>query len=213
MSLAAAIKQRGITEVLHFTTHRGVTGIVAKQKILSRQRLPKEEYLEHVFLYSCRDRGRDAAWWDYVNLSLSQVNDYLMGIAAGKWHAHRQGWWCIIALSPEILLHDGVYFATTNNAYTCVQRGAGLDAFEALFAPVVRRFDNRVVYRPALAPPGYPTCPQAEVLYPGEVSLGHALHVYVPSDDVAAKFESLSAVLPQKLPCKVNPDMFPMVAR
>lgn len=213
MNLASAIKCRGIREVLHFTTHRGITGILAKQQILSRQRLPEDEYLEHVMLYNCHDRQRDSKWWDYINLSLSQVNDYLMAIAAGKWHAHRQGWWCIIALSPDILLHEGVYFATTNNAYPYVQRGTGLNAFEALFAPAIRQFENKTVHRPPLALPGYPTCPQAEVLYPKEMSLRHALHVYVPSDDVAAKFESISAVLPQKLPCKVNPDMFPKVAR
>lgn len=213
MILATAVKRRDISEVLHFTTHRGITGILAKQKILSRKRLPEDEYLEHVMLYNCHDRQRDSAWWDYINLSLSQVNDYLMAIAAGKWHVHRQGWWCIIALSPDILLHEGVYFATTNNAYPYVQRGTDLNAFEALFALSIRQFDNKVVYRSQAALPSYPTCPQAEVLYPKEMSLEHALHVYVPSDDVAAKYESISTVFPQKLCCKVNPDMFPKVAR
>ncbi|HEU0127959.1 MAG TPA: hypothetical protein VFQ48_05060 [Pseudonocardiaceae bacterium] len=48
---------RGITEVLHFTTHRGLLGIFAKEAVLSRERLEADKYIEHIYLlYTLRVR-------------------------------------------------------------------------------------------------------------------------------------------------------------
>jgi len=55
MSVDEIIQSRGITEVLHFTTHRGITGAFASGCILSRRQLPQEKYLEHVCMNVCQD--------------------------------------------------------------------------------------------------------------------------------------------------------------
>lgn len=209
MTLADAIRKRGVQEVLHFTTHRGLAGIVAAGKVLSRKRLPQEDYLEYVFRYNCLDRSRDKLWWDYVNLSITRVNDYLLRISAGKWHAHEDGWWCILSFSTEILLHKGVYFTTTNNAYDSVQRGCGLEGFEAMFAKKIQQFSNKFITRTAGMLPSQPTCPQAEVLYPGQIDIKYACAMYLPNEETAAKAETVCEMLEGKLTCEVREDMFP----
>ena len=48
-SIAEIVTQRGIEEVLHFTTNKGLTGILAEGAVLPRKRLPEHKYLEHVY--------------------------------------------------------------------------------------------------------------------------------------------------------------------
>jgi len=69
MTTSDIVRSRGIKEVLHFTTNKGITGILAVQSVKSRGRLSSEEYLEHVLKYNCPDRSRDRDWHDYVNMT------------------------------------------------------------------------------------------------------------------------------------------------
>jgi len=204
------IKRRGIKEVLHFTTNVGLTGILASKAVKPRKSLPKDDYLEYVYLYNCEDRSRDAAWHGYVNLSITKVNWRLFNISMFKWHSDIDGWWCILSFDPVILTHLDVFFTTTNNIYTGVKRKTGAEGLEQLFADKVIRWEGSVVTRTSSTPANQPTCEQAEVLFPGELSLDYIKAIYVQNDDDACAAESMLDTINEvpKVDCNVRPDLF-----
>jgi hypothetical protein len=188
---------RGIDEVLHFTTNTGLIGMLASGLILSRARLPKEKYIEHVYTPNAEVR-KDPKWLDYVNLSISRINAQFFG-ASEHWHRNEKVWWCVVSLDPTLLTHDGVVFATTNNIYTGVRRGVDSEGLEALFAPRIVRWQSSTVARDATMPDSYPTDEQAEVLYPEAVATEFLRGVYVATpahaDIIGAQLEVLGAAV------------------
>lgn len=186
-TVADIVERRGITEVLHFTTNQGLTGILAKGQIEPRARLPEDKYLEHVYRPNA-DTRKDRAWVDYVNLSISRINTEYFEHSS-RWHAHEDVWWCALAFDPVILSDEGVYFATTNNIYTGCRRAPGPEGLEALFGDPVHRYLGNFARRTDEVGDELTTCHQAEVLYPGPLSLERLLTVYVatgPHADVAS---------------------------
>lgn len=182
------IEERDIKEVLHFTTNRGVVGTLALRSLLSRRRLPEEAYLEHVLHPNALVRpeasvyfDKSADWLDYVNLSISQINRRFFDVSE-RWHKNSDVWWAILAFDPAIMTHDGVHFATTNNGYPYCQRAPGEAGFEALFSPRVQRKLDWWVVR-GRRPEFLPTCEQAEVLYPHQVSTDFLRRIYVRRED------------------------------
>lgn len=194
MSLKDAINRRGISEVLHFTTNRGVTGALASGYLLSRPLLKKDDYLRHVIQYNASIRPEESEYFDksenwvrFVNLSISEINKRFFDISR-SWHNNSEIWWCILAFDPIIMQRDGVRFATTNNGYDQCCRGHGQEGFEALFAPAIRRktighYGNQWTVNREARPDHLPTCEQAEILYPEKLCLGHLTTVYVEEGD------------------------------
>ena len=194
MSLSNAIGRRGISEVVHFTTNRGITGVLAKKFLLSRPLLNEDEYLREVIKFNAQKRLEESAFFDksedwiyFVNLSISEINKRFFDISRRR-HNNADVWWCILAFDPSIMLHDGVWFATTNNGYDKCTRGYGEKGFEALFAPKIARKTSGNDGRPWSVTRGaraehLPTCEQAEVLYPEKLALAHLKKVYVEDGD------------------------------
>ena len=142
-------------------------GILAAGAVKSRKRLPDDRYLEHVYRPNAALR-KDVAWLDYVNLSISRINDWMFERSA-RWHAAEDNPWVAFVFSREVLGHAGVVFTTTNNIYPTCERAEGLEGFERLFSePVVGRYST--VHRRQGKQSNWPIDRQAEVLYPGEVS-------------------------------------------
>jgi hypothetical protein len=186
-SIAEVASGRGIGEILHFTTNKGLTGILAEGAVLSRKRLPQSKYLEHVYTPNAPVR-KDTDWLDYVNLSISRINTEYFGHSS-RWHANQEVWWCALAFDPAILSDEGVFFANTNNIYSKCQRGPGSAGLEALFAKRIERWLGKVATRETDMPENFTTCDQAEVLYPGKLALDRLLRVYVatgPHADIAS---------------------------
>lgn len=192
--LRAAIAARGITEVVHFTTNKGLTGILYSKALKSRKRLDRDEELKYIFGANAALR-KDDAWLDYVNLSISEVNARFFDICAGKWHVGKDLWWCVLAFAPEILCHKGVVFTTTNNIYTGVSRAEGLDGFEATFAPRVIRWSTNIAVRGAATSENLTTCEQAEILYPGFVDTEYLKRIYVSSGEDSDEVYGLFAAM------------------
>ena len=185
MTIAGTIQQRGISEVLHFTTNRGIIGLLAQGALLSRHLLPQEKYLQQVLHVNAASRpeswcdfDKSQNWLDYVNLSISEINRRYFEFSS-KWHKDSDVWWGILAFDPTIMTHDGVFFATTNNAYEplCI-REPGNTGLRRLFQDVVQRKSGWTVSRQGRAA-HLPTCEQAEVLYPQRVSVESLRRVYV----------------------------------
>jgi hypothetical protein len=192
MTIQEVVKKRGIREILHFTTNHGLLGILASGKVKSRKRLKNDEQLEFI-LKENTPIVKDPKWIDYVNLSISRINRNLYEISSNRWHPEL--WWCILSFDPKILAYSGVHFVTTNNIYPAAIRGQGGDALENLFAPLVQgRYNDRIM-RPPDLPLCCPTCRQAEVLYPGELSTEYLQRIYVENcenqDDAFAQFSAL----------------------
>lgn len=188
MTITDAIASREISEVLHFTTNRGIVGTLASHVLLSRDRLPQEKYLAHVLHVNAATRPEAATffdksqnWLDYVNLSISEINARYFKVS-NRWHHDSDVWWGIMAFDPQIMTRDGVVFATTNNSYDLCIREGGIEGFERLFAPKVRRKPGWTALRGSREP-RLPTCEQAEVLYPWGVSTDFLRRIYVREEE------------------------------
>jgi hypothetical protein len=194
MSIQDVINDRGIVEVLHFTTNKGLVGILYAGAVKPRSHLPKEKTLEHIYTPNATFR-KDTQWLGYVNLSIGRINSQFFEIAAGRWHRNRDVWWCILSFDPIILTHKHVIFATSNNIYPATRRGGGNAALQALFDQTVSGRYNARIDRPVDLPLAFPTCEQAEVLYPGEVSTRFLRRVYVARhedhDELCGQFAAL----------------------
>lgn len=194
--VVASARARGVTEVVHFTRIRGVVGILAASVIYGRNLLNEDEYLDPIKELNAADRSRDREWWDYVNLSVSRINDWMWD-RSRAWHITDGQSWVLLAFDPEILGDPGVVFATSNNAYPGVERREGVVGFERLFDDFCPNGFGRLARRSSL-PDHFTTNRQAEVLYPFALSLHHLRHIYVQTeaglDDVEGALGGLQNV-------------------
>lgn len=210
-AIADVVAQRQITRVVHFTTNRGLVGITDTGAVLSREALDARQRLAQVGYPVWSDRSKDLAWIGHVNLSISVVNDDLFKYSQRR-HQAADIWWLVLAFDPIILTHPGVEFTTTNNTHhASVTRAPGAAGLEAMFAPRVPWGHYRAVKTRTSATPAWQTtCLQAEVLYPGSVSLEHLREIIVPEpqrvDDVAGIFAGLGVPVPAGVTC--DPTVF-----
>jgi hypothetical protein len=212
MSIAEIVRQRDIKQVLHFTTNGGLVGILDSGFLKSRTRLEADQRLEFIFSPNAAFR-KDRAWLDYVNLSLTRINSQFFGVSKNRWHRDRDIWWCVLAFDPIILSHEGVHFTTTNNFYSGVRRAAGPEGLDAMFGPKIFQYRDRkgdhIVLRTAGMSPALPTCMQAEVLYPRQVSTDFLHQVYVATEEDADEVHGqLEALRHRQLGITVAPDVF-----
>lgn len=198
-TVSGIIHRRGIQEILHFTKgSSGLTGILHVQAVQSRYRLERDRRLEYIFEPNAEFR-KDTNWLDYVNLSISEINSAFFA-ASGYWHKEKGEWWVILSFDPAITEHPGVFFTTTNNVYTGVNRAEGPEGLQAPFANSILRWrdwrqGDNIVQRKAEIPEHLTTCEQAEILYPKEVSTDFLRRIYVRNgedmDDTRAQLDVL----------------------
>lgn len=174
------INTRGVAELVHFTTNHGVLGALFTRYVRSRQRLEGDRMVEYLFRPNSKFR-KDAAYLDYVSLSIERINSHFYGISSGSWHGSEDIFWVVLSFDPEIMNHEGVIFSTTNNIYTSVRRGLGTAGYAALYEQRVAHWNGRYVDRQADLPASWPTCEQAELLYPGEIATQFLRRVYTRS--------------------------------
>ncbi|MFZ5495490.1 MAG: DarT ssDNA thymidine ADP-ribosyltransferase family protein [Verrucomicrobiota bacterium] len=181
MKIKDLIAKRGITEVVHFTSHLGLTGVLATKALKCKDQLKKEQYLAHILKINTQ-KELDPGWSGHVHLSLTRINSWLFGISSGNWH--KDVGWRILAFDPEIMTHPDVHFVTTNNAYwQHHKRGKGSAALEELFADTVNGRYGVAQKRSKKQALNLTTCEQAEVLYPGSVSTDFLRRIYVKTAD------------------------------
>jgi hypothetical protein len=200
---------RGIEEILHFTTDKGLLGIMATRAVNSREGLNEDDYVQHIYTPNCRDRLKDAAWTGYVNLSVTRVNKSMLGWSKG-WHAGGSVWWCVLAFDVQLLAQAGVYFSTSNNIYPATRRSTGASGLNELFTSSVAGRYGALTHRPANTPANLPTDPQAEVLFPGRVPLSWLRAIYVPDEENIDYVNSLFPTfgVSPRVPVKCKPEVF-----
>jgi hypothetical protein len=196
----------GITEVLHFTTEKGVLGCLRKGALLSRKRVQDDPDL--AFIFTGVWPRRDLEWIDHVSLSLTRINRGLYAKAANNLP---ELWWGILSFDPSLLDDPGVVFTTTNNVYNEVcERAEGVGGLEAMFKDEVPwGYLGSVKRRGSGTPENLPTDTQAEVLYPGELPLSLLRAIYVRREEHRRLVLAWSDVLGQDEPyVVVRPDLF-----
>lgn len=210
-AVAALVAERGIAEVLHFTTAPpGMVGVCATGAVLSRDRLKKEKHVQYIYKPNCATRTKDPDWTDHVSLSITTVNKWMLDKST-EWHADEGIWWAVLSFDPVILTHPGVYFTTTNNTYPNVHRATGRAGLDSMFAnTVLWGYWDTPATRWSGMPANLPTQSQAEVLYPGRVSLKYLRAVYVAeaehTDDVKTWVEMFSTM--PTVPVAHRPEIF-----
>lgn len=211
-TIADVVAHRGISEILHFTKNRGLTGTLHTGFVKSRSRLERDKELEYIFEPNASFR-KDKPWLYYVNLSLSEINSAFFSVSSNSWHAGKDLWWCILSFSPDIISHEGVVFSQTNNFYTGCCRGNGAVGLEALFGSRIVQWVGRYAIRQDNSPPHLTTCEQAEVLYPGQLSTAFLQRIYVCTEEDADDVSGQLAVYGQQPEIVVNPAKFRGVPR
>lgn len=205
-SVTDRAKDRGVDQIVHYTSNKGMMGLVSRGILLSRQRIADDPELAFIFHNIWPVKA--PRWIDHISLSVSRINLDLFQRASVN---YPQFWWAVLSFSPDILDDTGVWFTTTNNAYeeTC-QRGKGPTGFEAVFAPTVPYgYFGSVARRDTSIQDRYPTHRAAEVLYPGQLDLEHLQAVHV----LDAEHERLigawcDAYQTPRLPVEINAGAF-----
>ncbi|RFZ61410.1 hypothetical protein DE4576_05468 [Mycobacterium marinum] len=201
-AITKVIAERGITEVLHFTSApHGFVGICARGLVRSRDRLDADDYIQHIYTPNCPNRIKDEDWTDFVSLSITRVNKNMLGYSK-SWHPEPGIWWVVLSFDPLILTHPGVHFTTTNNSYSkTVRRATGVGGLVDMFSNAVPwGHHGSVHYRSSDMPAHLTTDRQAEVLYPREVSLQHLRAVYVAQDEHIDEVKTWIDLFPRTTP-------------
>src|SRR3712207_5143140 len=102
---AGAARDRGITQIVHYTSQRGIMGSLRKDLVLSRERVENDDDLAYIF-EGVWDR-KDPDWIDYISLSISRPN---LDLFRRSRNNHPDWWWGVMTFDPAILDHDGVWF-------------------------------------------------------------------------------------------------------
>ena len=200
-----AAKQRGVENIVHFTTMQGAVGVLAAEAVKSRKRLPKDQYLEHVYRPNAAIR-KDVAWLDYVNLSIERINDWMFD-ASTRWHVEAGNAWVVFSFKPQILSHPGVVFTTTNNIYPTCWRAEGSFGFSRMFADSVPGRYGELHDRAGKLD-AWPTDRQAEVLYPGELSCKYLQRIDVQENQVLDAIHGALDVLDLDISVRHAPEVF-----
>lgn len=194
MNVSKLIDERGIERVVHFTTNKGLIGILDSGYLKSRGILPEDKRLEFIVKHNSPTR-KDVEQIRYVNLSITNINREFFNYCS-KWHDDI--FWCVLCFSPEILTHDGVIFTTTNNIYPSVQRGVGLNGLEKLFSETVLGKYGQSIVRQPTHPLNATTDIQAEVLYPEKIDIKYLQKIIVSSEDHADDVSGITYPLDRK---------------
>ncbi|KIF52740.1 DarT ssDNA thymidine ADP-ribosyltransferase family protein [Vibrio owensii] len=205
------VQARGIREVLHFSTNHGLVGMASMGAAISRDQLSTDSKSPLVALNPKNAKFRsDPEWLGYINLSVSRINSSFFGYSK-SWKRSPDDYWVILSFSPEILSHDGVVFATTNNIYhgSCI-RGIGYSGLENCFADIVISKKNSRLARPDGFPAQWTTCQEAEVLYPKRLPLEYLQCIYVEDEETSDQVLTTLELLTERSDFNViiNPDKF-----
>ncbi|MBC2875594.1 MULTISPECIES: DarT ssDNA thymidine ADP-ribosyltransferase family protein [Streptomyces] len=191
--IGALIQDRNITEVVHFTTNRGLLGILVQGWCKARALLARDQYLESIYHQNTKIRREAPQYWSYVNLSISEPNHRFLRISSEDWWAGEDLFWAVLGFDPVIMTHPRVLFAPGNMGYAGITPVEGLRGAAALFADRVPEGYGKTLRRGGRAC-HLPTNPQAEVLYPQAVSTRYLRRIHVLTDEDAAKAEAIVSV-------------------
>ena len=174
--------RRRITRLCHFTPSRNLGHIVEDPRgILSSRYLAEDEKT----VFNPTDLARLDGFPDHVCCSIQYPNAWYFRKARSQERLFED--WVVLLIDPHYLWHADTKFCPRNAAVGYGRLvGAGVDAFEGLFAETV---EGRWTFRRGPQHPTFlPTDEQAEVLIPDRVELQDVIGIVV-RDEAQAKRE------------------------
>ena len=145
-SIKTIIKDREITELIHFTSTRGLEGIYRAKHILSRFELENSDFVDdNEILFNSNDAFRMEGK-KYINLSVSYPNKSLFNRFKHRKESDPTIGWCILKLNPNVLLDDSLkcFFSVTNAANSAAKNDYGIKSDAESFK---RMFNDTVVVK------------------------------------------------------------------
>ena len=194
MSVQEIIEQRGLTTLFHFTTIENYISILERKFIYSRSKVEELCALNDGFytgdFVDSMDQQRLDGLRDYINLSLSRPNWYLL-----KQYKERLDLldfdWCILEIDIAPILDEKTLYSVCNAASTIAKRygvKSGASGLKNLFISEVCSHHNTYTRRGI--PSHFTTDIQAEILVYDKISIDHIRYSYLPSEDKLMQYES-----------------------
>lgn len=207
MTIREILSDKKITKILHFTTSDGLLGMLAgvPPQLLPRAQLAESAHLEFILKLNAPTRT-DTDWFGYNSLSISEINPFFFKYSLRN---HPEACWVVLEFSEEILTHEGVYFATTNNIYAEVVRDRGAEGLDALFAPKIKTPKRNGWIERKDHPQHCPTDKQAEVLYPGPLSFEYLKKIHVADKTACRLVKAQLAACNCTYEVHISPEHFP----
>ncbi len=193
-SIQNEIINRGIENIYHFTTIENLMSILERGFIYSRSKVNalrkaddgfySDDYVDYM------DEKRLDGLCDYINLSVSRPNWYLMNSYSKKIEL-ADFEWCIIELTTESLSLADTLFSVGNAASSVSKKygvTSGLKAFDAMFQEEV--ITTRKKYTRFRLPDNFTTDIQAEALVKDQIAIDKIKHIYLASNNQLMKHRS-----------------------
>ena len=197
---------------VHFTRARaGSRACCTPEVVKARLYLPEDARVKHVYEENASDRSRDLRWHGYINLSVTDINVRMFefvherSIPCDKWvilgfdpdRSSVTPGGCVLhheqRLRPRIPLRRSL-----EDSSRCSPRESHGATIGSVQAPATFERRNQT------------TDPQAEVLYPFELSLDHLGTVTVADEDTYETVQGGPLLLPPRSRSRHQPGGIPM---
>jgi hypothetical protein len=211
------IQLRNIERLIHFTHTDNLLSIFEWGAIYSRKKL-EDLSIEHPQLYmndyvEVNDGLRLDNLRDHINLSIQYPNTSLLNRFRERSNSSLGGW-CLIEISPELILRSDAIFSI-GNAASKLSKNHGIcgtfENFQSLFSEKVLSgsVNNcRTLTRAGLAP-NIPTDEQAEVLLPGSIPIeGIAGIIFESNEQLQISKGAINLMSSRIPPCRVERSAF-----
>ena len=194
------IRKRKIEYLIHFTITRNLYGIFTQQEIMSRARLSQinTDQIDIFDLIDFPDKKRFDDT-NYINLSISSPNTYLLNKFKERTKEDCTITWCILKINPKHIYDKETLFSVVNAASNAAKHQyhitEDINKFRMLFADELlfrTSSGERSVKRNGILSK-YPTDIQAEGLVKDSIPLNSIIEVsFFSKEDLASTKAALS---------------------
>lgn len=190
----AEIERRGIEYLIHFTPTLNLFSILEQKKLMSRAKLESID-IEQFDVLDYIQFTDDVRYDDknYINLSLSGPNTFLLNKFRQKTKNDITINWCVLTIKPKHIYDAGTLFSVTNAASNAAKREYGISGdfnkFQLMFSDELN-FNSytgpRKIVRGNINKK-YPTDVQAEILIKDSLPDDSIINVCFISDEKLAE--------------------------
>lgn len=199
MRVAEFCESRNIKSLYHFTTIENYISILERRYIYSRNIMEKLAIQQDTFFTGDYTENIDKYRFDglteYINLSLSRPNWYLLEQYKKRADLHSYEW-CILEITLRPMEIDSTSFAVCNAASRSAGNygiKAGVEGLKSLFQDEVTS-GSRKFSRYGL-PEHFTTDIQAEVLVKDSISIQEIKNCFLPNESALSRHSSAFRLL------------------
>jgi hypothetical protein len=192
--LKKEVNLRRIDHLIHFTPTINLYSILENGELMSRAKLECLD-IEHFDILDYVQFTDDIRYDDknYINLSLSGPNTFLLSKFKEKTQNDQTITWCILKIEKKFIFYHDTLFAVTNAASNAAKRqfgiSGGLENFRMLFKEQLNintYYGVRTLARNGIHPK-YPTDVQAEILVKDKIPTESIITVCFESEEKMAE--------------------------